>query len=85
MPLLDEDALKSLVEESLRGKVVGSDLRVLIHNLMYYKSLADERGKALGFYADPATYDIEHLNRHGFIIIDKDGGEIARKALEYKP
>lgn len=37
--------------------------------------------KALEFYADPATYDIDHLSKHGYIIIDKDGGKTARQAL----
>lgn len=40
--------------------------------------------ECLAFYADPATYDIEHLNRHGYIIIDKDGGERARAELDRK-
>lgn len=47
-----------------------------------FESPSDDRLRAaLEFYADPATYDIDHLNKHGYIIIDKDGGEIAREAL----
>lgn len=37
--------------------------------------------EALEFYADTATYDTDHLSRHGFIIIDKDAGDRAREAL----
>lgn len=37
--------------------------------------------EALAFYADPATYDIGHLDKHGYIIIDRDGGQRAREAL----
>lgn len=36
---------------------------------------------ALQFYADELTYDIGHLDKHGFIVIDQDGGCIAREAL----
>jgi hypothetical protein len=42
----------------------------------------EELQKALQFYAEPDTYCIEHLNQFGYIIIDKDNGEIARQALK---
>lgn len=37
--------------------------------------------ESLGFYADPTTYDIDHLDKHGYTIIDQDGGKKARVAL----
>lgn len=37
--------------------------------------------EALAFYADPATYEIDHLDKYGYIIIDRDAGERARLAL----
>lgn len=37
--------------------------------------------EALEFYAAESTYDIDHLDKHGYIIIDQDGGEKARNAL----
>jgi hypothetical protein len=50
-------------------------------DILYLLSLIEEKDKALTFYADEATYDVEHLDKHGYIIIDKDNGDIARKAL----
>jgi hypothetical protein len=50
-------------------------------DMRYLLSLIEEKDKALAFYADEATYDIDHLGKHGYIIIDKDSGNIARKAL----
>jgi hypothetical protein len=41
--------------------------------------------QTLEFYADPATYDIDHLSKHGYIIIDRDGGKRARAVLESYP
>jgi hypothetical protein len=49
--------------------------------IIHLLSLIEEKDKALAFYADEATYDIDHLGKHGYIIIDKDSGNIARKAL----
>ncbi|MGM0882547.1 MAG: hypothetical protein ACQEXQ_16090 [Bacillota bacterium] len=37
--------------------------------------------EALEFYAAESTYDIDHLSKHGFMIIDRDDGEKARNAL----
>lgn len=37
--------------------------------------------KALEWYAAESTYDIDHLNKHGYIIIDQDGGDKARVTL----
>ncbi|TYP68912.1 hypothetical protein [Paenibacillus methanolicus] len=37
--------------------------------------------ECLRFYGDPATYDTAHLDKHGFIIIDHDGGRLARDIL----
>lgn len=45
-------------------------------------SQLEEAQKTLEWYADPETYDIEHLNKHGYIIIDRDGGERARDTLK---
>lgn len=38
--------------------------------------------EALEFYADDSTYDIAHLEKHGYIIIDSDGGAKAKLALQ---
>lgn len=57
------------------------DILAYINQMNHYKKLAEQQGEALEFYADESTYDIEHLSKHGYIIIDRDGGEIARKAL----
>lgn len=48
------------------------------------EKLQQERDNAiegLQWYADPAQYDIDHLDKHGYIIIDNDGGEKARTIL----
>jgi hypothetical protein len=37
---------------------------------------------ALQFYAANETYDVEHLNKHGYIIIDSDGGALAKVAIQ---
>lgn len=37
--------------------------------------------EALEFYAAESTYDIDHLSKHGFMIIDRDDGEKARTIL----
>ncbi|MEK8128391.1 hypothetical protein WMW72_10795 [Paenibacillus filicis] len=36
---------------------------------------------ALRWYANPDNYGTEHLEKHGYIPIDKDGGQRARAAL----
>jgi hypothetical protein len=46
------------------------------------KAITEIAVKALEFYAEPDTYDREHLSQYGYIIIDKDNGEIARQALK---
>lgn len=79
--LTDEQIESLRVDSIYEYIIVGSDIRKLIRDLRHYKKLAEERGAALEFYASEETYDIEHLNRHGYIIIDKDGGERARQAL----
>lgn len=41
--------------------------------------------EALEFYADEETYDIAHLDKHGYIIIDFDGGAKAQHVLSRYP
>jgi hypothetical protein len=36
----------------------------------------------LTFYADESTYDVAHLDKHGYIIIDSDCGAKAQLALQ---
>jgi hypothetical protein len=57
-------------------------LAILLNEVQLLEAERDRYKAALEFYADEATYDIEHLDRFGYIIIDKDHGERARKALE---
>ena len=56
----------------------------MTHKSAEIRQLTEERDKlvkALEWYADPATYDIDHLSKHGYIIIDRDGGERAQIVL----
>lgn len=39
--------------------------------------------QALEFYAAESTYDVDHLDKHGYIVIDEDGGKRAREAINY--
>jgi negative regulator of genetic competence, sporulation and motility len=63
-----EDLMDKLVEK-LKGDIKNHEIEI------------EEMKKVLQFYAEPATYDIRNLSDHGYIIIDKDNGERARKAL----
>src|SRR5574341_373891 len=64
--------------ESLKSPSNEKLLRVIREQFEQQKHLIE----ALEFYSDEATYDISHLEKYGYIIIDKDGGERAHAALQ---
>lgn len=78
-----DDQSESTGNEVLSGQLVDE---VQLHaktaaEKVVLRGEATRLREALIFYADPATYDIGHLDKHGYIIIDRDGGQKAREAL----
>jgi hypothetical protein len=61
------------------GYGMSSRIRQAFADLRHYKQLAEERGKALEFYADLGNYFAASLGRVSET--DADKGERARKAL----
>lgn len=71
------DVLHTL--ETMKQNNTGNGVIWLIEDLL---SMIDAKDAALEFYANAETYDVNHLDKHGYIIIDRDAGKIANEALK---
>lgn len=57
----------------------GNGVVWLIQDLLL---MIDAKDMALEFYANPETYNTDHLDKHGYMVIDRDSGKIAKEALK---